>query len=528
MRRALTTRPSKKAFAASATALVLVGVLIGLLVNTVWRATAAGPLVGSTSPGFQVDGNPPGKAQDYRFVAAASGTATTLHIYLDESNTATTVGLGLYASQDTTHAGRLLARCGIYGIQPNVPGWYSCLMTAQVSITSGTRYWIAVFQPTGTTGAIAYRNTGSVSGAQTYGSASSTLASLSQADPWRNAENWGAQSVSAYADAAGSPTPTPTPSATPTATATATPSPTPTSTPTATPPTGACATATPNVPDGPDAAGGCFPGPSNTGVPDGTALTTYSGPCTITAANTVIDSKTVNCYLEIKAPGVVIRNSLINGHVWIDDPNQGGSFTITDSTVDAGPVDATSNDGNKAIGKSHFTAIRVETVRGVSGIFCEYDCHIVDSWIHGQDKDEGGAAHESGVRMGSGSATAGQSLTHSTVVCDAPNVPPDAGCSADVTGYGDFATIQNNLVERNLLEATTGGACAYGGSTTGKPFPNGTNNVWRDNIFQHRNAFQDSGHCGYWFAIIDLAAGQRGNTWTNNRWDTGELMPSDG
>jgi hypothetical protein len=95
-------------------------------------------------------------------------------------------------------------------------------------------------------------------------------------------------------------------------------------------------------------------------------------------------------------------------------------------------------------------------------------------------------------------------------------------------GYGDFATIQNNLVDRNLLEATTGGACAYGGSTTGKPFPNGTNNVWRDNIFQHRNAFQNSGHCGFWFAIIDLQAGQRGNTWTNNRWDTGELMPSDG
>jgi hypothetical protein len=310
-----------------------------------------------------------------------------------------------------------------------------------------------------------------------------------------------------------------TPSPTPTDTATPTPSPSTTPDPTT------CATSTPNVPGGPDAFGGCFPGLSNTGVPAGTTLTDYTGPCTITQANTVIDSKTVNCYLEIRAKDVVIRNSLINGHVWIDDPDLDYSFTITDSTVDAGAVSATSNDGNKAIGKSHFTATRVETVRGVSGIFCEYDCHIVDSYVHGQDKDEGGAAHESGVRMGSGSS---QSLTHSTVICDAPDVPPDAGCSADVTGYGDFATIQNNLVEKNLFEATTGGACAYGGSTQGKPYSNGTNNVWRDNIFQHRNAFQNSGHCGYWFAIIDLQAGQRGNTWTNNRWDTGELMPSDG
>lgn len=503
------------------TGIFLLGV-IGLATNLPGRAAAAGALVGSVTVGAQVDGNVPGKAQDYRFTASASGTATTLHVYLDASNTADTVGLGLYASQDTTHAGRLLARCGIYSVPANVAGWYSCTMTVPVTVTAGTRYWLAIFQPAGTAGTIAYRNTTSVSGAQTFGSLSSTLTSLAQADPWKNNENWSGQVASVYADAVSSPPPTPTPTPTPS------PSPSPTPSPTPTPPPGSCASSTPNVPDGPDAFGGCFPGPSNTGVPDGTVLTDYTGPCTITAANTVIDSKTVNCYLEIHAPGVVIRNSLINGHVWIDDPNQGGSFTITDSTVDAGAVDATHNDGNKAIGKSHFTATRVETVRGVSGIFCEYDCHVIDSWIHGQDKDEGGAAHESGIRMGSGTAAAGQSLTHSTVICDAPDVAPDAGCSADVTGYGDFATIQNNLVERNLFEATTGGTCAYGGSTPGKPFPNGTNNVWRDNIFQHNNTFQDSGHCGYWFAIVDLAAGQRGNTWTNNRWDTGELMPSDG
>jgi hypothetical protein len=285
-----------------------------------------------------------------------------------------------------------------------------------------------------------------------------------------------------------------------------------------------CPSSTRNAPDGPDPWGGCFPGPETTGVPAGTNLTPYSGPCTITQANTVIDSKTVNCYLEIRAANVVIRNSRINGRVWIDSPGPNYSFTITDSTVDAGEVNGTSNDGNKAIGKSHFTAVRVETVRGVSGIWCEYDCTVRDSWVHGQDKDEGGRAHMSGLRMGSGQAGAGQLIEHNTIVCDAPNVAPDAGCSASITGYGDFATIQNNTLSKNLVGATPGGTCAYGGSTKSKPYPNGANNIFKDNIFQRGSGRK----CGYWYAIVDLDAGLRGNQWTNNRWDSGEVMPSNG
>src|SRR5690348_11863381 len=52
---------------------------------------------------------------------------------------------------------------------------------------------------------------------------------------------------------------------------------------------GSCATSTPNVPDGPDPWGGCFPGPTSTGpnnsrmlASDKKTLTAYSGPCTIT------------------------------------------------------------------------------------------------------------------------------------------------------------------------------------------------------------------------------------------------------
>jgi hypothetical protein len=312
------------------------------------------------------------------------------------------------------------------------------------------------------------------------------------------------------------PTPTATPSPSPTATPTATPTPSPTPTPA---PAGLCAQWTPNVADGPDPNGGCFPGPTTTGVPAGTALTDYTGPCTITQPNTVIDSKTVNCTLTVQAAGLAVRNSRINGRVYIDTPGPAYSFTIADSELNQG------GPAGDSTGKSHFTLERVNVHGGFRGVWCEYDCAVIDSYIHGQARDPSGQAHESGIRLGSGT---GQRLTHDTIVCDAPDVPPDAGCSADVTGYGDFATIQNNTVERSLLLASTGGTCAYGGSSPSKPYPNGNNNVFQGNVFQHKSAVQDSGHCGYWYAIVDLAAGQRGNAWTNNRWDTGELMPADG
>ncbi len=94
-------------------------------------------------------------------------------------------------------------------------------------------------------------------------------------------------------------------------------------------PAGTCA-APAHTPGGADGFGGCWPGPANTGVPSGTALTTYTGPCRITANNTVIDSKIVNCSLTIAAQNVTIRNSRINGTIY---GGGGASFSVVDSEV---------------------------------------------------------------------------------------------------------------------------------------------------------------------------------------------------
>jgi hypothetical protein len=92
-----------------------------------------------------------------------------------------------------------------------------------------------------------------------------------------------------------------------------------------------------------------YPTPETTGVPEGTVLTDYTGPCDIYTPDLVIDSKTINCPdFRIMTTGVVITNSLINGSIRVgtqddyeptvisdpegDDPIR---LTIEDSEIDA-------------------------------------------------------------------------------------------------------------------------------------------------------------------------------------------------
>src|SRR5262245_51258905 len=79
---------------------------------------------------------------------------------------------------------------------------------------------------------------------------------------------------------------------------------------------GPCRGPTNHAPGGPDGTGTCWPGPANTG-PDvaETSMAAYSGPCNVTSANTVIESKVIRCNIVVGpgASGLVIRNSYIFG-----------------------------------------------------------------------------------------------------------------------------------------------------------------------------------------------------------------------
>lgn len=244
---------------------------------------------------------------------------------------------------------------------------------------------------------------------------------------------------------------------------------------------------------------------ASTGVPDRQRLRPYRGPCTITRDGTAIVGRHVTCDLRIAAADVTVRNSLVHGT--IASTGARSFFRVIRSTVDASP------GGSRmvtVVGEERFRVVRSEILGGNRSINCWDRCTVKRSWVHGQDVDPTGVTHESGIRMG----TRGRFVANK-IACDAPDVPPDAGCSAPLTGYGDFGPVRDNLVLGNLFVATTGGTCAYGGSSGGKPYSASAQRIrFVDNRFQRGR----TGRCGYWEPVMDFDRSAPGNQFIGNRW----------
>jgi hypothetical protein len=310
------------------------------------------------------------------------------------------------------------------------------------------------------------------------------------------------------------------------------PVPTPaTTTPPTTPQAGTCASSTRNVPDGPDGRGGCFPGPSNTGPnAPASAMSVYTGPCTITTANTVIDSKVVNCTLVVQAGGFVLKNSYLNG--WLDQVN-GATFTVQDSFIDSGvQYPACANNACPAgkyactqcsIGGSNFTVLRTESINTNRAVWCDSHCLIQDNYFHGTNLWPDDVAHASAMREEQYGT-----IRHNTLWCsfNGPFLNNDIGCSADLTGYPDFAPIHHNTVDGNLFMANPGDAyCMYGGGTSGKPYSgdptNATYQVFTNNVFQRGS----TGRCAAYGPVTNFITGRTGNVWSGNVWDDGTTVP---
>lgn len=135
------------------------------------------------------------------------------------------------------------------------------------------------------------------------------------------------------------------------------------------------------------------PGPSNTGVPSGTVLTSYTGPHTITVAGTVIDGKDVTGPLTISAKNVVIKNSKVHGSDPIGiNTTDSGSLIITDSEVygfETGLV------------YTNFTALRINLHDTTfDGIKLSSNASVKDSWIHNPKPT--GDAHYDGIQVQNG------------------------------------------------------------------------------------------------------------------------------
>lgn len=162
----------------------------------------------------------------------------------------------------------------------------------------------------------------------------------------------------------------------------------------------------------PIALSGDQPGPSNTGVPAGTALTVMNGDLTITTAGATYSGLDIHGFVSVQAPNVTIKNSIIRGGVaqsdigLVNDTDASATnFLIEDSELV--PMDPSVQiDGIKGW---NYTALRVNIHGTTDGIkMYGPNATLQDSYIHGlvtyaHDPDQGGKqSHNDGVQVLSG------------------------------------------------------------------------------------------------------------------------------
>ena len=240
-----------------------------------------------------------------------------------------------------------------------------------------------------------------------------------------------------------------------------------------------------HTPGGSDGSGICWPGVDNTGPnADESTMTAYSGSCSINTPNTTIDSKVINCSPLLVGPSatnLVIKNSYLHGGVIQD--NSTASFTIQDSKIDnavhynactspsscaAGnyacgdPNNATTECG---VGYKNFNIRRTEILNTNRAAYCESNCIIEDNYFHGTNlwPDHTNLAHASSVRN-----EQNLTLRHNAIGCDftAPGgldpatINSEIGCSADMSGYADFAPIRDDTIDNNLFLAKKASSAA--------------------------------------------------------------------
>lgn len=147
-------------------------------------------LVGLTAVQPITDSDSPGQSEAFSFTASATGTSTAAWVYLDGSNTAAQVMLGLYADNGGSPA-QLLGAATISSPRPGA--WNSVPLT--VNITSGQRYWLAILQPVDAGGILGFRDGGTADSK----SSQTNLATLPAI--YSAVQTWASGQLSAYLSA---------------------------------------------------------------------------------------------------------------------------------------------------------------------------------------------------------------------------------------------------------------------------------------------------------------------------------------
>ena len=124
---------------------------IFVLIATSVFGQQAQVLLGDTRIENSVDNNSAGTAEAFPVQAVATGQVSSLSVYLDSSNRASTVRVGVYASSNG-HP-RALLSSGV--IANSVAGQWNSVAMPPLQLTSGTTYWLALL---GVDGAVRFRD----------------------------------------------------------------------------------------------------------------------------------------------------------------------------------------------------------------------------------------------------------------------------------------------------------------------------------------------------------------------------------
>lgn len=264
-----------------------------------------------------------------------------------------------------------------------------------------------------------------------------------------------------------------------------------------------------------------FPNAKNTGVPGDVKLEPYKGPCVITKSGTTISGKDVytackdgDGRLLIRAANVKIKDSkLPQLHV---DSGSSFSASVTDSEIDGGEGGVT-----PAAWEHSLTFLRVN-VHGGSGpvVTCDYDCTIVDSYIHDPWLAPAGDSHLGGFLnlKGPGNIL----LRHNTISCNVPNNKDGGGCTGPLNLLNQSSKGTHNVtIDHNFIPWSTGSYCAsYGGWNDSDI---ATNIVVTNNVFERG----PSGQCGVYGVGESWPVGQAGNIFKGNKYQDGTPITVD-
>lgn len=439
-----------------------------------------------------------------RVTANTDGRVSGVRFYKGAGNTGTHVG----NVWDTN--GRRLATATFTG--ESATGWQTVKLSTPIPLTKGQSVVVSYFAPRGHyaqqqyaftrsqtlsgSGLMADRGVYSYSATSAHPSQSWHDSSYYVEPVWtRGGRRHGRATAPTRRTTTTTPAPTTTTS-TPVPTTT-TSAPSPSTTTTKTTPTTTTSTSTTG-----------FPTEASTGwTRTGVTLSAYTGTCTITTANTVIDAKTISCDVIIKASGVKITRSQINGRI---GSTSGGSVAITDSNIDGG-----NQEMFPAVGQENIALLRVNVVGGQHSVQCYANCSVTDSYLHGQTQPASGGHVNAFISNGGSNFT----LTHNTLACTVTPTGTGGGCTADASLFGDFGPIQNATFENNLFKANSSGAgyCTQAGYNPGKNYPNSTFVVYRNNVFERGS----NNNCGIWGPVTAFNSSAAGNVWTGNAWDGG-------